>query len=185
MHKLAEDFYVSLGYNHLPPSFWEKSMLSRPTDREVVCHASAWDLNHDDYRIKMCTVVNNEDVQTVHHEQGHLFYDMHYHVQPKILREGAADFFHEAIGDTIVLSFLVPSHLREIGLLPKGSHDDFKQVINTQMTVALSKIPILPWTYLVDLWRWKVFSGEIRPEAYQSSWLKLVARYQGNFTHGL
>jgi peptidyl-dipeptidase A len=95
MHHLAEDFYISLGYDPLPASFWEKSMFTKPADREVVCHASAWDLNRNDLRIKMCTAVNAEDMQTVHHEQGHLFYDYHYRMQPKLFRDGAADFFHE------------------------------------------------------------------------------------------
>ena len=178
MHKTAEDFYISLGFPPLPKSFWTKSMITRPSDREVVCHASAWDLNNDDLRIKMCTVITNEDIQTVHHEQGHLFYDQHYEIQPKLYREGASDFFHEAIGDTVVLSFMTPSHLAEIGLLSKAE-DSNEQILNSQMAMALAKIPVLPWTYLLDVWRWKVFSGEITFEKYQSEWLKLVEKYQG------
>jgi peptidyl-dipeptidase A len=95
MHRVAEDFYTSLGYDPLPDTFWEKSMITKPTDREVVCHASAWDFNNNDLRIKMCTAVTGIDMQTIHHEQGHLFYDHYYRKQPKLYREGAADFFHE------------------------------------------------------------------------------------------
>ncbi|KAJ3088792.1 hypothetical protein HK102_007894 [Quaeritorhiza haematococci] len=187
MHKLSENFYVSLGYDHLPKTFWEKSMIVKPKDREVVCHASAWDFGNDDLRIKMCTVVTGEDLLVVHHEQGHLYYDHYYRHQPALYRGGASDFFHEAIGDTMVLSVVVPSHLKKIGLLPKDDppknvgttqqHD--KQTINYQMAVALSKISILPWAYLIDLWRWSVMKGDVTPDQYQESWLALVRKYQG------
>ena len=157
-------------------------MLVKPNDREAVCHASAWDFGNNDLRIKMCTVVNGEDFITIHHEQGHLYYDHYYRNQHSLYRSGAADFFHEAIGDTMTLSVVTPTHLRKIGLLePEDdkSDDGLKNTINALMSVALSKIAILPWTFLVDLWRWKVMSGEVTVENYQNEWEKLVEHYQG------
>ncbi|KNC99914.1 uncharacterized protein SPPG_05286 [Spizellomyces punctatus DAOM BR117] len=179
MHRLSESFYKSLGYDPLPQTFWTKSMLTRPADREVVCHASAWDFGNDDLRIKMCTTVTQEDLLTIHHEQGHLYYDHHYRKQPALYRDAAADFFHEAIGDTMELSVVVPQHLKEIGLIKGDIKDSPEQTINAQLAVALTKIAVLPWVYLVDQWRWKVFSGEVKPEDYQTAWIKLVEKYQG------
>ncbi|KAJ3051438.1 hypothetical protein HK097_007537, partial [Rhizophlyctis rosea] len=179
MHQLSESFYVSLGYDSLPESFWTRSMLVRPADRDVVCHASAWDFGNDDLRIKMCTTVTGEDLYTIHHEQGHLYYDHYYRHQPALYRDAAADFFHEAIGDTILLSVLVPHHLQRIGLVKGNITDSYEQTVNAQLKMALSKVAILPWALLVDKWRWKVFEGEIEPKDYQSAWEKMVEHYQG------
>ncbi|KAJ3033613.1 hypothetical protein HDV00_006039, partial [Rhizophlyctis rosea] len=179
MHQLSESFYVSLGYDALPDSFWSKSMLVRPNDRDVVCHASAWDFSNDDLRIKMCTTVTGEDLYTIHHEQGHLYYDHYYKNQPALFRDAAADFFHEAIGDTVLLSVLVPSHLKKIGLIVGDVDDSYEQTVNAQMKMALSKVAILGWSLLVDKWRWRVFDGKIKPEEYQSTWEEMVEKYQG------
>ncbi|KAL2918399.1 hypothetical protein HK105_201799 [Polyrhizophydium stewartii] len=179
MHRLSEEFYTSLGYPPLPASFWTKSMLVRPKDREVVCHASAWDFGNDDLRIKMCTAITGEELLTVHHEQGHLYYDHFYGVQPYLYRDAAADFFHEAIGDTIQLSVVVPEHLKKVGLIKGKIEQSKEQTINALMAVALSKVPTLPWALLVDVWRWRVFSGEIAEADYQSSWVALVEEFQG------
>ncbi|TPX66498.1 hypothetical protein SpCBS45565_g04414 [Spizellomyces sp. 'palustris'] len=179
MHELSESFYTSLGMDELPESFWTKSMLTKPTDREAVCHASAWDFNNDDLRIKMCTVVSHNDLMTVHHEQGHLYYDHYYRNQPYLFRSGAADFFHEAIGDTMQLSVVTASHLQKVGLITGNVTTSPEQVINAQMAVALDKIVSLPWTYLVDQWRWRVFAGEIQPDKYQQEWETLIEKYQG------
>lgn len=186
MHKLAEEFYTSIGFDPLPGSFWKKSMLVKPDDRDAVCHASAWDFGFDDLRIKMCSTINHEELITVHHEQGHLMYDHAYGKvgrQPFVYRTGAADFFHEAIGDTIALSVVVPRHLKNIGLLPGGSGQaadaNRRALINYQMLVALDKVPVLPWALLVDKWRWNVFNGTVTPETYNKGWWALVNKYQG------
>jgi peptidyl-dipeptidase A len=178
MASIAEDFYVSLGMPKLPESFWQKSMLTRPRDREVVCHASAWDMNMEgDVRIKQCIEPDEDQLTTIHHELGHLYYDLMYNPLPPMFQGAAHDGFHEAIGDTITLS-LTPGHLHKIGLVPAQKPDP-KGVINSQMKWALDKIVFLPWGKLVDQWRWKVFSGEVAPADYNAAWWKLREDYQG------
>ncbi len=178
MTRVAEDFYVSLGMPKLPESFWQKSMLTRPRDRDVVCHASAWDMNMaGDVRIKQCIVPTEDQLTTIHHELGHIYYDLMYNPLPPMFQSGAHDGFHEAIGDTITLS-LTPMHLNKIGLVPPQKLDP-KAVINSQMKWALDKIVFLPWGKLVDQWRWQVFSGDVKPDGYNAAWWKLREEYQG------
>ena len=178
MAKVAEDFYTSLGMPKLPESFWQKSMLVKPRDRDVVCHASAWPMDGEsDVRIKECIVPDEESLTTIHHELGHIYYYLMYKDQPPIFQNGAHDGFHEAIGDTVTLS-LTPEHLKKIGLV-KDVKTDEKAVINSQMKLALDKIVFLPWGKLVDQWRWKVFSGEVAPADYNKAWWKLREEYQG------
>ena len=177
MVQTGEAFFTSLGLDPLPATFWERSMITRPADREVVCHASAWDVdNVDDLRIKMCTQVNAEDFQTVHHELGHNFYQRAYNKQDLLFRNGAHDGFHEAIGDFIALS-ITPEYLQQIGLIdrtPPASAD-----LGLLMDRALEKISFLPFGLLMDQWRWKVFRGEVTPEQYNDAWWELRTKYQG------
>ena len=176
--RMSEDFYVSLGMPKLPDSFWQKSMLTRPRDRDVVCHASAWDMNmQGDVRVKQCVEPTEDELITMHHELGHIYYDLMYNPQPPMFQGAAHDGFHEAIGDTVALS-LTPEHLHKIGLVPPQKADP-KATLNAQMKMALDKIVFLPWGKLVDQWRWKVFSGEITPEQYNAGWWKLRADLQG------
>jgi peptidyl-dipeptidase A len=176
--KIAEDFYISIGFPALPASFWDKSMLTRPRDRDVVCHASAWDMNQKgDVRIKMCIKPDEESLETIHHEMGHVYYFLHYNQQPELYQAGAHDGFHEAIGDTITLS-ITPQHLQKIGLV-KAADQDQKALINAQMKRALAKIAFLPFGKLIDQWRWQVFSGAIPADHYNAGWWKLREQYQG------
>jgi peptidyl-dipeptidase A len=176
--KIAEDFYTSIGFPALPAGFWEKSQLTRPRDRDVVCHASAWDLDQKgDVRIKMCIRPDEESLETIHHEMGHIYYFLHYNQLPELYQSGAHDGFHEAIGDTITLS-ITPQHLQKIGLV-KDVKDDDKALINAQMKRALAKIAFLPFGKLIDQWRWQVFSGELKPEHYNAGWWTLREKYQG------
>lgn len=179
MTRMAEDFYTSLGMPKLPDTFWEKSLLVQPRDRDVVCHASAWDVDlaKGDVRIKQCIEPTEEQLFTVHHELGHIYYYLNYKDQPPMFQSGAHDGFHEAIGDTITLS-LTPEHLHKIGLIPAPKADE-RAVINSQMKLALDKIVFLPWGKLVDQWRWKVFSGEIPADQYNAGWWQLREAYQG------
>ena len=179
MAQSAESFYVSLGFPKLPDSFWANSMLTRPRDREVVCHASAWNMDtHGDVRIKQCIAPTEEDLYTIYHELGHVYYYLSYLDQPYLFQDGANDGFHEAIGDTINLS-ITDGYLAGIGLLPKGAKSSRESLINRQMKVAAEKIAFLPFGKLVDQWRWGVFSGAIKPENYNQAWWDLRRKYQG------
>ncbi|XP_047493247.1 LOW QUALITY PROTEIN: angiotensin-converting enzyme-like [Penaeus chinensis] len=177
--RLSESFFVSLGLEPMPSAFWQKSLLFKPTDRDVICHASAWDFcNGIDYRIKQCTQITMEDLITAHHEMGHIQYDLQYRNQPFIFRDGANPAFHEAVGDVLALSAATPSHLQEINLLANVD-DSFENDINFLFSMALDKIAFLPFGYLVDKWRWEVFSGEISESEYNSRWWDLRVNYQG------
>jgi peptidyl-dipeptidase A len=174
----AESFYTSLGFPQLPKTFWERSMFARPRDREVVCHASAWDMGSTgDVRVKACLEPTEEDLHTIYHELGHVYYYLSYANQPYLFRDGANDGFHEAIGDTVNLS-VTPAYLEKIGLI-RAVAPSHEALINQQMKMALEKIAFLPFGRLIDQWRWRVFSGEITPENYNSSWWELRRRYQG------
>ena len=177
MVRYGESFFTSLGFESLPPTFWERSMLAKPNDREVVCHASAWHIDFEkDVRLKMCVQINEEDFTVVHHELGHNYYQLAYSVQPFLFRDSANDAFHEAIGDTVALS-VTPPYLKQIGLIDRvpDSSADLGFLLNR----ALDKVAFLPFGYLVDQWRWKVFSGEIGPNDYNKAWWELREKYQG------
>lgn len=178
MVKTAENFFVSLGLDSLPKTFWERSLFVKPEGREVQCHASAWDVGfNNDLRIKMCIKINMEDFVTIHHELGHNYYYRYYYTQPVLFQSGAHDGFHEGIGDTLALS-VTPKYLHDMGLLAEASEDP-KAVINKQMAAGLEKIAFLPFGLLIDRWRWGVFSGAIKPEDYNAAWWKLRNEYQG------
>jgi len=177
MVRYGENFYKSLGFAPLPPTFWERSLFTKPRDRDVVCHASAWDIdNQDDLRIKMCIQVRDVDFITIHHELGHNFYQRAYKGQPFLFENGADDGFHEAIGDTIALA-VTPEYLQKIGLLDKVPSADAD--IPLLLKKALEKVAFLPFGLLIDQWRWKVFSGEITPANYNQAWWDLRLKYQG------
>jgi peptidyl-dipeptidase A len=177
MVKYGEGFFTSLGFAPLPPTFWERSLFTKPADRDVVCHASAWDVdNKNDLRVKMCIQITEEDFRTIHHELGHNFYQRAYSGQPPLFENSANDGFHEAVGDTIALS-VTPEYLKQLGLIdavPPTSGD-----IDYLLQQALEKVAFLPFGLLVDKWRWEVFSGEVKPENYNKSWWDLRLKYQG------
>ncbi len=177
MVKYGEGFFTSLGLPTLPETFWMRSLFTRPQDREVVCHASAWDIdNQKDVRIKMCININEEDFTTIHHELGHNYYQMAYAPQPYLFQNSANDGFHEAIGDTIALS-VTPDYLKKLGLIDRVPSADAD--IGLLLQRALDKVAFLPFGYLVDQWRWKVFSGEVKPADYNKAWWELREKYQG------
>ncbi len=179
MVKTGEGFYTSLGLAPLPASFWERSQITKPRDREVVCHASAWDVdNKDDLRIKMCTKVNSDDFVTIHHELGHNFYQRAYNRQPYLYLNGANDGFHEAIGDFMALS-ITPDYLVKIGLLDKAQVPGADKDTGLLLRQAMDKVAFLPFGLLMDKWRWGVFSGATKPADYQRSWDVLRLEYQG------
>jgi peptidyl-dipeptidase A len=177
MVKYGENFFVSLGFAPLPKTFWERSLFTKPADRDVVCHASAWDVDFkEDVRIKMCIQIREEDFRVIHHELGHDFYSRAYMNQPLLFQGSANDGFHEAVGDTIALS-VTPEYLKQIGLIdavPPASGDT-----DYLLRQALEKIAFLPFGLLVDKWRWEVFAGEVKPGDYNEAWWELRRKYQG------
>jgi peptidyl-dipeptidase A len=177
MVRYGEGFFTSLGFEALPGTFWERSLFTKPGDHEVVCHASAWDIDaRNDVRLKMCIQINDVDFQTVHHELGHNYYQMAYAPQPYLFQDSANEGFHEAIGDAVALS-VTPEYLKQLGLIervPDASADT-----GLLLKSALAKVSFLPFGYLVDQWRWKVFSGEVGPGDYNKAWWDLRTKYQG------
>lgn len=179
MVKAGENFYSSLGMAPLPETFWKRSQFTKPADREVICHASAWDIdNKDDIRIKMCIKVNADDFVTIHHELGHNYYQRAYKNQPTLYLNGANDGFHEAIGDFVALS-ITPQYLVDIGLLDKAKVPSADKDIGLLLRQAMDKVAFLPFGLLVDRWRWGVFDGTIKPADYNKSWTQLRTQYQG------
>jgi len=177
MVKYGEGFFTSLGFAPLPETFWERSLFLKPKDRDVVCHASAWDIDNDqDLRVKMCIEINDEDFKTIHHELGHNYYQRAYRQQPFLFRDSANDGFHEALGDTIALS-ITPQYLKQLGFIDRDPAPGSD--VGLLLRMALDKVAFLPFGLLIDQWRWKVFSGEITPDQYNKAWWDLKRKYQG------
>ncbi|HVH66623.1 MAG TPA: M2 family metallopeptidase [Gemmatimonadales bacterium] len=177
MVRTGERFYVSLGFDSLPATFWERSLFVRPKDRDVVCHASAWYIDDPtDLRIKMCIAANADEFRTIHHELGHDYYFRAYKDQPFLYQAGANDGFHEAIGDAIALS-ITPRYLKEIGLLdsePSAAGDTLDL-----LRLALDHVAFLPFGITIDKWRWEVFAGKVTPDQYTKRWWELRGSYGG------
>ena len=179
MVKVGEGFFSSLGFDPLPETFWTRSQFTKPADREVVCHASAWDLdNKDDIRIKMCIKRNGDDFVVIHHELGHNYYQRAYKEQDYLHLEGANDGFHEAIGDMVALS-ITPEYLVQIGMLAREDVPGADKDIGLLLRQAMDKVAFLPFSHLVDKWRWGVFDGSITPAEYNAAWTDLRTEYQG------
>jgi len=177
MVRVGERFFTSLGFAPMPKSFWERSLFTKPRDRDVVCHASAWSIDfQEDLRLKMCIEITEEAFNIIHHELGHNFYQRAYNQQPVLFQDSANDGFHEAVGDAIALS-ITPEYLKQIGLIENvpGVEGDLGYL----MKIALDKVAFLPFGLLVDQWRWKVFSGEVQPADYNKTWWELRKKYQG------
>ena len=178
MTERAQDFYTSLGMPKLPESYWTKTQFIKPMDRDVVCHASAWDMNMSgDVRTKMCIKPNEEDFTTIYHELGHVYYYLAYNKLPPLFQTGAHDGFHEAIGDTMVLA-MTPDYLKSIGMVGEQQQSN-EALINAQMRMALAKVSFMPFGLMIDRWRWGVFDGSITPADYNKAWWELKAKYQG------
>lgn len=179
MVQTGEGFYSSLGFAPLPGTFWERSLFVKPADREVLCHASAWDIDEkNDVRIKMCIKVNSDDFVTIHHELGHNYYQRAYQAQPALYRNGANDGFHEAIGDFVALS-ITPEYLVQIGLLDRAQVPSADKDIGLLLRQAMDKVAFLPFGLLVDKYRWQIFDGTIPANQYEAGWNKLRLQYQG------
>ncbi|XP_049622745.1 angiotensin-converting enzyme 2 isoform X2 [Suncus etruscus] len=180
LFKEAEKFFVSVGLPKMTEGFWNNSMLTEPEDgRKVVCHPTAWDLGKGDFRIKMCTKVTMDDFLTAHHEMGHIQYDMAYAIQPYLLRNGANEGFHEAVGEIMSLSAATPKHLKSLGLLPPDFVEDNETEINFLLKQALTIVGTLPFTYMLEKWRWMVFAGEIPKDQWIKKWWEMKREIVG------
>lgn len=177
--KKAEEFFVSIGLDEMPKTFYTKSLFTKKKGKKSVCHPSAWDIGDGDVRLKMpCMGISQQDLITVSHEMGHAEYYLAYKDQPVEFRTGANPGFHEAVGDTIALSVMTPEHLKKIDLL-KDIHDDEEEEINFLLKQALQKVAFIPFSYIIDKWRWSVFKGETKPDDYNKYWWQLRKKYQG------
>ncbi|MCL4163149.1 UNVERIFIED_CONTAM: hypothetical protein GTU68_027555 [Idotea baltica] len=179
MFKMADEFYISLGMPRMTETFWNKSVFEKPKNTVTDCHGTAFDMSDGkDFRIKMCTSFTHEDFKTIHHEMGHVQYYMAYAPLPYTYRASACDGFHEAIGDTIALSVNTPEHLHEVGLLDSiPNTEEFD--INYLLQVALEKVVFLPYSFILDSWRWAVYNSSIGPDNYNKYWWKLRSQFQG------
>ena len=181
MVEYAEDFFISIGFEALPDTFWERSLFVKPEDRSVVCHASAWNLDpaNNDLRIKMCIEKNEEDFITIHHELGHIFYYQAYNHLPTLFQGGANDGFHEAFGDLLTLS-ITPEYLKKINFINQDEADRAeKDFIGLLMKQALEGVVIIPWALMLDKWRAGIFEGDITEENLNESWWEMRKYYQG------
>ena len=181
MVEYAEDFFISIGFEALPDTFWERSLFVKPVDRSVVCHASAWNLDssNNDLRIKMCIEKNEEDFITIHHELGHIFYYQAYNHLPTLFQGGANDGFHEAFGDLLTLS-ITPDYLKKINFINQEEADRAeKDFIGLLMKQALEGVVVIPWALMLDKWRAGIFEGDITNENLNESWWQMREYYQG------
>ncbi|XP_044900627.1 angiotensin-converting enzyme-like protein Ace3 isoform X2 [Felis catus] len=174
MFERAEKFFTSLGLLSTPPNFWKTSMMEKPTDgREVECHASAWDFyDGKDVRVKKCTEVTIEDLLSIFHQMGHIQYFLQYKNLSVIFCAGANPAFEEAVGSMVTLSASSHKYLLNRGLL-SHQHQDSEEEVNFLMGIALEKIAFIPFAYLMDLFRWKVFDGTIQKDVYNQEWWNL------------
>ncbi|XP_054706990.1 angiotensin-converting enzyme-like [Uloborus diversus] len=179
MFKIAEEFFISLGMHPMTKLFWQNSVIEKPKNKEMVCHASAWNFyDGKDFRIKMCTQVNMREFVTVHHEMGHIQYYLQYSHLPAVFQQGANPGFHEAVGDAMALSVSTPTHLEKLKLLKNFPNDSNSDVIFL-LKMALDKVVFVPSSYIYDLWRWKIFSGEIPQKEMNTHWWKMRSEYEG------
>jgi peptidyl-dipeptidase A len=179
MTKVGEQFFSSLGFAPLPATFWERSQFVKPADREVVCHASAWNIdNVDDLRIKMCIKENADDFVVIHHELGHNYYQRAYNKQDTLHLNGANDGFHEAIGDMIALS-ITPEYLVQIDMLDPKDVPSADKDIGLLLRQAMDKVAFLPFGLLLDRYRWGLYDGSIPEAATNTGWNDLRRDYQG------
>ncbi|KAI5646416.1 angiotensin-converting enzyme domain-containing protein [Phthorimaea operculella] len=180
MFQMSDEFFRSLNLTAMPEKFWKNSIIEKPTDRDIVCHASAWDFyDGEDFRIKMCTRVDREHLRTVHHEMGHVQYYLQYSGQPVVFRNGANPGFHEAVGDTIALSVTSPKHLRRVQLITNDAAEDEQTEINQLYKMGMDKIVFLPFAYTLDLFRYGVFRGTTTPQDYNCHYWRLRESLQG------
>ncbi len=175
----ADRFWTSTGLPAMPASFWTRSLFDKPSDRTVACSGSAAIVGDPtDVRLKMCVGNNALDFSTVHHEVGHAVYALAYQEQPYLFRGAANDAFHEAVADLGALS-ITPAYLQAIGIITPAEALGADQDLGLLLRMALQRVTFLPFSLIVDRWRWQVYAGAVPPAQYDATWWSLVAQYQG------
>ncbi|ALC39612.1 Ance-3, partial [Drosophila busckii] len=179
MFQLAEEFFTSINMSAVGPEFYRNSIFEQPLDRRVLCEPSAWDFcSRHDFRVKICTDINQRSLISVHHEMAHIQYFLQYRHLPKVFRNGANPAFHQAVGDAIGLSVSTPKHLQTLGLLQR-SLDESSYDINYLFTMAIDKVAFLPFALSLDNWRYDVFSGNANKRVMNCHYWNLREKYSG------
>jgi peptidyl-dipeptidase A len=179
----AERFYVSLGFQKLPQSFWEKSSLypvAADAGFKKNTHASAWhiDLDHD-VRSLMSIEPDTEWYETTHHELGHIYYYLSYSRPevPLLLRDGANRAYHEAIGSMMGLAAQQPRFVHAIGFESSGPKPDPTQLL---LKEALNYAVFIPWSAgTMFMFEKELYYDDLAPEQWNKRWWELTAKYQG------
>lgn len=181
--KQAERFYVSLGFNPLPQSFYDSSSLyPAPIDAgyRKNNHASAWHMDlKNDVRSLMSVVPNAEWYETTHHEFGHIYYYMAYTNPdvPPLLRSGANRGFHEAIGSMLGLAAMQKPFLENLDLIPAGIQTDETQAL---LKEALNYIVFIPFSAgLMPHFESELYVNDLPKDQYNKTWWDMKAKFQG------
>ena len=179
----AEQFYVSLGFDKLPPVFWERSSLyPLPADAEHKKnnHASAWHLDlQNDVRSLMSVQANQRWWSTTHHELGHIYYYMAYTRPevPPVLRGGANRGFHEAVGSLLGIVSMQKPFLEGRGLADPSAEVDEIQALLAEALDAIVFIPFSAGT--MTHFERDLYAGGLAKDQYNARWWHYVQAVQG------
>lgn len=181
--KEGEDFFVSIGFDPLPKSFYEKSsMLPLPKDAKYKKnnHASAWHMDlENDLRCLMSVEPTADYYETIHHELGHIYYYQAYTNPdvPPLLRGGANRGYHEAIGSLLGLAAMQKPFLAAKGLVDKDAKIDETQNL---LKEALNYVVFLPFSAgVMSEFENALYAENLPKEKYNEKWWELSKKYQG------
>lgn len=181
--KQAERFYISLGFEQLPPVFYEKSSLYPVPDGATYKknnHASAWHMNLDrDVRSLMSVEANSEWYETTHHELGHIYYYLTYTNKdvPVLLRQGANRAYHEAFGSLMGLAAMQKPFLEGLKLVPPTQETDKIQPL---LKEALNYVVFMPWcSGTMTEFEHDLYHNNLPASEFNKRWWAHAAKYQG------
>jgi peptidyl-dipeptidase A len=179
----AERFYVSLGFEQLPESFWGKSSLfplPGGTKYKKNNHASAWHMDlQKDVRSLMSVVPNAYWYETTHHELGHIYYYLLYSNPdiPPLLRAGANRAFHEAVGSMMGMAALQKPFLQHLDLIGPDVEIDKNQSL---LTEAMNYVVFIPWSAgVMTEFEYELYTNNLPKEKFNEKWWELKKKYQG------
>ncbi len=179
----SERFYVSMGFDSLPKSFYELSDLY-PLEADASYkknnHASAWHMDlKNDVRSLMSVEPNAEWYETTHHELGHIYYYMEYSNPnvPILLRGGANRAYHEAIGSMLGLAAMQKPFLENLDLVPEGVETDETK---TLLKEALNYIVFIPFSAgTMTHFEHDLYVDSIPETEFNKKWWEYVNSFQG------